>query len=1081
VIGIPSLTENGLEFADGAQERRRGEMRDVNLNARGSLETPIVVAESVLDKMIEMIKAGDDQESPFFARERGLLLFGRDGVVTHYEEGFDADETDSLFRSRRSADGTVEYSEDLALKLRDQEGLVFMGYFNNLSNRGDLIPMRKELIAPGQNEYFAYSWNHGKNVFNEVEQKQAKPWTRLTVDQLPAPPLMFVGGVARQVGLAIEAFRMDPLTVPGDEDSAQYKVVALPITIAQAGISQASTDGRNEVRAEPDGGVENKIYSLSYREQTQYEILTDALLRYFAYYQHRAQKSPNQQEIRIMIQKLEAAGLKPADVLLAMMRSRSRQKVQPLLETLHRDIAERVSDFISVRAVNLKQIQPEMTFGRGRLFEARLKTLSGDSSFDVIIRLEPSPIGNIFTDVYIKLANGHYVKLDPNAGTDERVSAILTHIRSAIAMLHGSEHEGVPMSNAAVYTGVSSAHELRLLIDASPESIRLIAHANGGSIGTSTDVLVVSRSGEVTAAAYSHELGLILMPPTSSLTQFTLRTGLPHEAAHGLYQSLRGSDEHQREDGTFHYSGKLAQIQDFLMTGHANLFEAILSQTGYRSILKTFLQNPGLIPDSLLGEAFAYILGAITSRDPVVRIGTSEYHITADDIQFVETVLDIPIPNQYKFLIFEKTTTPDPRTIEDLYSKCKLQLTDTVNNASGMDDFLVRSAEFQRGRSYPVHLNDAATSETPPRLPEPRLNEKKRLEMRGHEVAVFDGEHSNGNSNLKELMLILIEDGQNKAEQYILTRQKTWFNLKKTEFTENLNRTLLGPLEQAESSDDMIQTVISEEYKQQVIAGLQAEIRNAIITETDIDQLVSRILSLLVLGGAEAMNGAFTGGLPMTQTPLSDEARQAVVAMTDRIERATIEMATNYKGPKVTFVSNFLNDKEFMAMILDGASKMPILRALMLADDGNKVDKSMRGKLPGLVMMPTLAKLRKQMRSSDLLDEVMVGLPTGGQLLTEGADLGIFSILLDHAQIQGIQDPDLKKLAVKSVFYALMQYAVLNENVRKEIDTNPSLLLQQLERSGLPIFIGLSGNHLAMQLAQLAEFIEQVKAVKSAA
>jgi len=297
-------------------------------------------------------------------------------------------------------------------------------------------------------------------------------------------------------------------------------------------------------------------------------------------------------------------------------------------------------------------------------------------------------------------------------------------------------------------------------------------------------------------------------------------------------------------------------------------------------------------------------------------------------------------------------------------------------------------------------------------------------------------------------------------------------------FSEDLGLAFMAPLSRAENSAEILDQVMSEEYKQQAIAKLQSQIGKGMMSESDVDQLVTRILSLLVLGGAEALNGAIKGGLAMLQTPLDSAAKQAVLELNDRLDRALADLAHGPDAPKITLLTNMVSDPEFMSMILDGSSSIPILRMLMFAEDG-RVDASFR-KVPGLTVARDMNKLRSLMTRGNVLDELRVALPTGGILLTEGTGLGIFSILLDHAQVQGIQDRDLKRLAVKSVFYALMKYASLDEATRKNIDANPAALLPQIEMAGVT-FIGLSGNHLALQMAQLAAFIEQVRAVKAAA
>ncbi len=210
------------ESPTAVYEITAADLPTMELNPFGSTTEHVRVAPAVLLRMIELIRFGAKTPDSK-GREYGLLLFGKDGTITHFVEGFEGDAKSVDLRSPKAAE---------IVRAWRAQGLDFYGYFHNHPSSEEVNregrPMEIQDLQVSLNDRKSYYVAHGQDTLEENDVINEYRWKG---DLASLNPIEFIGGILSDNRLIIGAHRMSLYTQAGKE-STLYLNHPAPIEIA---------------------------------------------------------------------------------------------------------------------------------------------------------------------------------------------------------------------------------------------------------------------------------------------------------------------------------------------------------------------------------------------------------------------------------------------------------------------------------------------------------------------------------------------------------------------------------------------------------------------------------------------------------------------------------------------------------------------------------------------------------------------------------------------------------------------------------------------------------------------------------
>jgi hypothetical protein len=209
-------------------------LKEVELNPFRSDEAPVSIEPHVLRRIVELTEQGAKER-----REYGMLLFGRNGAVTDFVDGFVGMERGVDLRNREVEAVVREW---LA------RGYEFIGYYHNHAVSGLAREEGREMneadLRVSLDDRSSYYTAHGEDTLFPEDREFPLRW------DVKVRPLEFIGGLLPGNRLAVGAHRMEAFREEG-ELTKTYLAKPVPITLAEpfGEAARAEVRGREEEAA----------------------------------------------------------------------------------------------------------------------------------------------------------------------------------------------------------------------------------------------------------------------------------------------------------------------------------------------------------------------------------------------------------------------------------------------------------------------------------------------------------------------------------------------------------------------------------------------------------------------------------------------------------------------------------------------------------------------------------------------------------------------------------------------------------------------------------------------------------------
>ncbi|MFH1995563.1 MAG: hypothetical protein ABIJ27_01040, partial [Candidatus Omnitrophota bacterium] len=219
----------------------------IDLNPFVSDRAPISIEPAVINAMADLISRGHQKQ------EHGLLLFGKNGSITEYEE-IPAGEERIIKLRTHDFDIDGERRSQRIVRAKLQEGLEFFGYFHNHATTEDAKksdrPMKIEDIVPSIADRISFHLAHGKvdESYYTDEEIREFIWERDLNEQLQKDRklLEIIGGIITddegKEKIAIGAHEM--FQHP-EEGAGWYNFQTVPIALRASPAAEAPLDRRS--------------------------------------------------------------------------------------------------------------------------------------------------------------------------------------------------------------------------------------------------------------------------------------------------------------------------------------------------------------------------------------------------------------------------------------------------------------------------------------------------------------------------------------------------------------------------------------------------------------------------------------------------------------------------------------------------------------------------------------------------------------------------------------------------------------------------------------------------------------------
>ncbi len=290
---------------------------------------------------------------------------------------------------------------------------------------------------------------------------------------------------------------------------------------------------------------------------------------------------------------------------------------------------------------------------------------------------------------------------------------------------------------------------------------------------------------------------------------------------------------------------------------------------------------------------------------------------------------------------------------------------------------------------------------------------------------------------------------------------------------------ILRSISQMSSSEEILRYVWSDEFSQKIHGEFDEDLK-FVLGETEgvkvVETLIMRIRESVISGSGVSVSGlvdALAKGL--------DKGRIIASEMAIDILNRGMEGTANAR--KLNVITNFSRNSSDNVTILSILSEVQIDRLLLLHRRDEKVGRAFN--LPGSSSLETL--VYDQNNSNKKASEQVKKLMKRGfdndviALWTEdlGVDVeGLWTIL---AEIGRISDPDLKSLAVSAIKHLFLKYSTATKEQRAEMQTNPALVLQDLNKMGFGNVIKFEGKILTVDVELLANMFAARQAFETSA